>query len=70
MQRATVLAGVAARAVLAELAPTPAERRAKAPSERERGYLEAVDVLYGSDAVVRALIGFGSQRRRILLRRM
>lgn len=37
----------AALATLARYAPTPAARRAKAPSARERGYLEAVDVLYG-----------------------
>lgn len=37
----------AARAVLARLAPTPQERAAKAPTERERGFLAAVEVLYG-----------------------
>ena len=37
----------AARAALAKLAPTPAERRAKAPTEREKGYLDAVEILYG-----------------------
>ncbi|MCU1246521.1 MAG: Tetratricopeptide repeat-containing protein, partial [Acidobacteria bacterium] len=37
----------AARAVLAKLAPTPAERLAKAGSERERDYLRSVEVLYG-----------------------
>ncbi|HET9792912.1 MAG TPA: hypothetical protein VFS34_00510, partial [Thermoanaerobaculia bacterium] len=36
----------AAREALAKLAPTPAERLAKAPTEREKGYLHAVDVLY------------------------
>jgi tetratricopeptide (TPR) repeat protein len=44
----------AARAALAKLAPTPAARRAKAPTERERGYLAAVDALYGEgDKVAR-----------------
>jgi tetratricopeptide (TPR) repeat protein len=37
----------AARAALAKLAPTAAERRAKAPTERERGWLAAVEVLFG-----------------------
>lgn len=37
----------AALAVLARYAPTPAERAARAPTARERMYIEAVDVLYG-----------------------
>lgn len=37
----------AARAVLARLGPTPEARRPKAPTPREQGYLEAVEVLYG-----------------------
>ncbi len=37
----------AARAALAKLAPTHAERLAKAPTERERGYLEAFAHLLG-----------------------
>ncbi|HEX8526776.1 hypothetical protein [Allosphingosinicella sp.] len=37
----------AARAVLARLAPTPAERSGRARTERERGLLEAVEILYG-----------------------
>jgi tetratricopeptide (TPR) repeat protein len=37
----------AAREALERLAPTPAERLAKAPTEREKGYLRAVEVLYG-----------------------
>src|SRR6185312_1969321 len=36
-----------ARAVLARLAPTPEARRARAPTPRERGYLTAVEILYG-----------------------
>src|SRR5260370_32420376 len=38
----------AARAALQRLGATPEERLAKAKTERERGYLRAVDVLYGS----------------------
>src|SRR5436189_2343579 len=37
----------AARKALVKLASTRAERLAKAPTERERGYLNAVEVLYG-----------------------
>lgn len=37
----------AARAALARYAPTPEARAARAPTERERGWLEAVDLLYG-----------------------
>lgn len=41
----------AARAVLAKLAPTPAERAAKAATARERGYLEAVETLFGDGSL-------------------
>jgi hypothetical protein len=37
----------AARKVLEELAPTPEARLAKAPTEREKMYLSAVEALYG-----------------------
>ena len=37
----------AALATLKRLAATPAARSAKAPTARERGYLEAVEILYG-----------------------
>ncbi len=37
----------AARAALARLAPTPQGRQAKAPTPREKAYLNAVEVLYG-----------------------
>ena len=38
----------AARAVLARLGPTPDARRAKAPTDRERMYLDAVEALWAS----------------------
>jgi hypothetical protein len=38
----------AARAVLARLGATPEARLAKAPTERERDYLRAVEILYGN----------------------
>ncbi|MEO8633849.1 MAG: hypothetical protein ABI587_01095 [Gemmatimonadales bacterium] len=37
----------AARKILADLGPTPEARAAKAPTARERGYLAAVEALYG-----------------------
>jgi tetratricopeptide (TPR) repeat protein len=37
----------AAREALAHLASSPAERRAKAKTEREKAYLDAVELLYG-----------------------
>ncbi|MGD8866528.1 MAG: hypothetical protein PVI01_02845 [Gemmatimonadales bacterium] len=40
----------AARAALARLAPTPEARQAKAPTQREKDYLAAVEVLYGEGA--------------------
>ncbi|MGI9076115.1 MAG: hypothetical protein ACR2G6_02155 [Gemmatimonadaceae bacterium] len=40
----------AARTALRRLAPAPESRRAKAPTARERAYLEAVEVLYGDGA--------------------
>ena len=43
-----------ARAALSRLAPTRAARQAKAPTAREKGYLDAVERLYGEgDAAVR-----------------
>jgi tetratricopeptide (TPR) repeat protein len=36
-----------ARAVLNKLAPTPAARRARAKTDREQEYLDAVEILYG-----------------------
>ena len=37
-----------ARVALERLAPTPEARLAKAPTEREKGYLQAVEILYGN----------------------
>ncbi len=39
-----------ARAALARLAPTPAARQAKAPTAREKGYLDAVEKLFATGA--------------------
>lgn len=37
------------RAVLARLGPTPEARAARAPTDREKGFLEAVEVLWGPE---------------------
>jgi tetratricopeptide (TPR) repeat protein len=37
----------ASRAALNKLAPSAALRRSKAPTEREKGYLDAIEILYG-----------------------
>ena len=42
-----------ARSALERLGPTAEARRARAPTARERGYLEAVEVLYGPGAKAR-----------------
>lgn len=43
----------AARAVLDRLAPTPGARRARAPTEREKLYLDAAEALYGEGSKAR-----------------
>ena len=54
-----------ALAVLARLAPTREERLAKAPTEREKGFLEAVEILYGEgDKGVRDA-GYAEAMRRL-----
>jgi tetratricopeptide (TPR) repeat protein len=40
----------AGRAALQRLGPTPEARRQRAPTSRERGYLSAVEILYGAGA--------------------
>lgn len=42
----------AARAALNKLAPTAAARRAKAKTDREKGYLDAVEILYGEGSKI------------------
>jgi tetratricopeptide (TPR) repeat protein len=54
----------AARAALARLAPTPAGRLAKAPTAYEKGWLTAVDALYGEgDKVARDLAYAAAMQR-------
>lgn len=48
----------AARAVLARLAPTREARAARAPTARERAYLEAVETLFGEGSLARRQQGY------------
>lgn len=55
----------AARRVLSRLAATPAERQAKAPTDREKAYLGAVDVLYGRGTKEERDLAYGDAMRRL-----
>ena len=46
------------RRVLERLAPTPAERLVKAPTERERGFLNAVEILWGEGNRADRVVGY------------
>jgi hypothetical protein len=52
------------RAALAKLAPTPVERQAKAPTAREKGYLDAVERLYGLQGGGPGVNSVGGQQAR------
>jgi tetratricopeptide (TPR) repeat protein len=56
----------AARAVLARLAPTSAERRAKARTPREQMYMDAVEALYGVGSKPRRDTLFAAAIERIV----
>lgn len=56
----------AAVAVLNRYAPTPAARREKAPTEREKAYLHAVDVLYGEGRAEGPAEGFAEGHKERL----
>ncbi len=55
----------AARRVLSRLAATPAERQAKAPTDREKAYLGAVDVLYGPGTKEERDLAYADAMRRL-----
>jgi len=55
----------AALAVLGRLAPTPEERAAKAPTEREKGYLRAVEVLYAAGDKVSRDFAYAEAMRQL-----
>ena len=53
------------RAVLKRLGATPGERLAKAPTEREKGFLQAVETLWGEGDVAERKIGYMEAMRRL-----
>lgn len=55
----------AARAALARLGPTPEARAAKAPTQREKDYLHAVELLYGEGDKVASDIAYADAMRRM-----
>jgi hypothetical protein len=55
----------AAREVLGRLAPTPETRALKAPTERERAYLSAVETLYGDGDRATRERGYAEVMRRL-----
>jgi hypothetical protein len=55
----------AARATLARLAATPAARAGKAPEGKERGLIEAIDVLYGDGDKLARDVAYSAAMRRL-----
>ncbi len=55
----------AARAALKRLAPTPEARLAKAPTDREKGYLSAVEALYGEGDKAARDLAYAEAMRRL-----
>src|SRR5213594_190943 len=58
----------AARAALQRLGPTPAARRAKAPTPRERAYLAAVETLYGDGSKAERDSAYSLAMERVMTR--
>jgi hypothetical protein len=54
-----------ARAVLSRLGSTPAVRRAKAPTQREQMYMDAVEALYGEGSKARRDTLFAAAVQRL-----
>ena len=55
----------AGRAVLIRLAPTPQGRLAKAPTLREKGYLQAIEVFYGDGDEATRELAYAEAMRRL-----
>lgn len=53
------------RDVLKRLGATPAERLAKAPTDREQGFLQAVEILWGEGDIAERKIGYMEAMRRL-----
>src|SRR6266516_1657937 len=58
----------AARAALQRLGPTPAARRAKAPTPREKEYLDAVETLYGDGSKAERDSAYSLAMERVMAR--
>src|SRR5437588_10688215 len=58
----------AARTALQRLGPTPQARRAKAPTPRERAYLNAVEILYGDGPKARRDTAYSRAMARLVTR--
>ena len=58
----------AARAALQRLGPTPAARRAKAPTPREKEYLDAVETLYGDGSKAERDSAYSLAMERVIAR--
>src|SRR5216117_675549 len=58
----------AARAALQRLGPTPAARRAKAPTPRVRAYLDAVETLYGDGSKAERDSAYSLAMERVMTR--
>jgi tetratricopeptide (TPR) repeat protein len=56
----------AAHAALQRLGPTPAARRAKAPTPREQAYLETVEILYGDGPKARRDTAYSLAMERLV----
>ena len=56
----------AAREVLQELAATPQERRALAPTEREKAYLRAVEILFGEGEKLERDLAYAEAMRGVM----
>jgi tetratricopeptide (TPR) repeat protein len=54
-----------ARAALARLGPTPEARAAKAPTAREKGYLNAIEALYGAGTQPARELAYSQAMRRL-----
>ena len=51
--------------MLTRLGPTPAERAAKAPTPREAGFLEAVEILYGEGSASERALAYAQAMGRL-----
>lgn len=55
----------AAKAVLQKLGATPPDRRAKAPTAREKAYLDAIEILYGDGGKIERDFAYSSAMKSV-----